>query len=67
MQDFAKSPQISFDCFDVMLEEVGEIFKHMMLLFRDVDGEHTPSLMPSDHKQTHLESFISQSRKIVWD
>lgn len=35
-------------------------FKYMMILFKDVDGEHTPSFMPSDHKQRHLESFISQ-------
>lgn len=50
-----------------MLTEVGKCFKYMMLVFKDVNGDHTPSFMPSDHKQTHLESFISQSRKIMWD
>lgn len=38
-------------------------FKYMMFLFKDVDGEHTPCFMPSDHKQTHLESFIFQLMK----
>lgn len=59
MQDCARSPKISFYWFDATLAEVGKSFKYVMLLFTDVDGEHTHAASCPRTINRHIWSHLS--------